>query len=198
MSRSKHQFRPGALEVFETRIVPTVTAMPGIPFVPPGQVAPSTPSTNFSVDPGNTGAGFSITGAGDNTITSTVTNKTGCDRYATFAVYRAPGGGTGTTPTSSENLRSQKLIYSQTLLVHPGAEVTFSIDIRTLDDTGPGSKGDHLTGDDDFQCDIFDAGSDPNGYAPDKLNEAVLDGYIFAGELFNYDDSSPSNNKNHK
>jgi len=145
-------------------------------------------STNFTATghiAGYTDTGFGY-GINGDTVASKVTNNTGSDRYATFAVYRAPGGGSG----PSENLRSQKLIYSETHLIPAGQFYVFMKDISALDQTGPGVNGDHLTGDDDFQCDDFDAGCDPHGYAPDKLNDGTsLDGHIFAGELFNYSDT---------
>jgi len=194
MSRSKHQFRPGALEVFETRIVPTVVPIPGmppvIPFVPPGQIGPSTPtgeviSSGFTVDPTNT-----------NQINSTVTNKDPNNvEYVTFAIYRAPGGGNGANvPGSgpSENLASQKLIYSTTVALAKagttGDSYTFKIDPIALGLDQNGNNGKHLTGDDDFQCDEFSS-DDSTFSAPDKVNFDAQDIPLIVGELFNYVES---------
>jgi len=181
--------------------VPTITPIAGIPFVPPGQVGDPLPvqSDAFSMT-GSYGDGFTFT---DTTISTLVTNTTDAPRYATFAIYRAPGGGSG----PSENLRSQVLIYSETVLLGPKGStdpnlpdhVTFSKDIRQLDQTGPGVKGDHLTGDDDFQCEVFDARCDSNGYAPDKLNDGTsLDHRIVGGNLFNWSDSDQNDGNGKK
>jgi len=166
MSRSKHQFRPGTLEVFDERVTPSVTPIPGIPFVPPGQVVP------YSLAPGYSGA-FTVSG---NTISATWTNDNTVGHYVTFAVYTAPGGGGNSSSQAYDNLLSQKLVYSQTFFLAAGATHTFSIDVSTL----------KLTGQDKLQCDVFQA-DDSTGYAPKKLTEDSLNNHLFGGELFDYE-----------
>jgi len=170
---AKHRFRTGPLEAFEERITPTITAFPGqTPFVPPGQVVPYQNAANFT-------ASFSTDG--NKTVTGTVTNNTNADHYLTFTIYRAPGGGGNPSSNAYDNLVSQKLVYSETLLVEAGQTLTFTpVDVSTL----------HLTQQGKFQCDFFDAGDDPNGYAPDKPFENTLGDRLVSGELFKFDRKS--------
>jgi len=185
MRRPVRQFRPGTLELFESRVVPAVVAYPGvIPFIPPGQgpYVPNSPNFDFhnSNDPYKDTGYFDVA---DNTISTTVTNITATARYATFTVYTAPGGGPGGL---MDNFSSQKLVYSETKLVGPGEEVAFSVDLSKL----------KLNGQLKCQGDVWDAGSDPNGFAPDKLKLDELSGRLIVGELFDYDPASGK--KDHK
>ncbi len=181
MKRSNHQFRPNPLEVFETRIVPTVTAIPGLagnlygtPFVPPGDVGPIAKPAGYA------SSGPSISG---NSISYTATSTQG--GYVTFAVYTAPGGGSANAPSQagttsgSENLASQKRVYRDTEWVAAGTSYTFTVDVSTL----------KLTGREQLQCDLFSA-DDCYGYAPDKLDLSVLNNHLFDGELFLYADGA--------
>jgi hypothetical protein len=178
--RVKRQFGNRPLELFEDRITPTVTALPGqFPFVPPGQNTPFTPVTDQT---GNFfPQSFSTSG---NTITATLTNTDSAAIYVTFAYYTAPGGGADTDGNSYDNLASQKLINSQTQLVQPGQTATFTIDVSTL----------KLTGQDKIQCDFFDAYDDPNGYAPTKPTNGNLNNHLMGGELFYYVPDSGNGN----
>jgi len=184
MRRSNHQFRLGAIEAFETRIVPTVTVIGGIPFVPPGQISPSVPAPDIVTS--IPGAGFTV--QGDTLTPPLVNNITDHIVYLTRAVYTAPGGGSG----PSENLRSQSLLANSVVTYAiPANAVNYqlpSFDVSRFDQTGPVNKGDHFTGDDDFQCDLFEA-PDINGYAPNKLDYANLSNHLIVGELFNYSDT---------
>jgi len=189
MSRSKHQFRTSPIEAFESRIVPTVTPIPGIPFVPPGQISPSNPAPDITVT-----SNFTVQQGTDTIIPPPVTNLTDHVVYVTRAVYTAPGGGSG----PSENLRSQSLLANSVVTYAiPAGAVNYqlpSFDVSTFDLTGPINHGDHFTGDDDFQCDLFEA-PDSDGYAPNKLDYAVLSDHLIVGQLFNYSETSTTNKK---
>lgn len=175
MSRSKHQFRPGALEVFETRIVPAVVAtpLPGL-FIPPGQVTGDNGDTGLLTAPH-----FDIAG---NTISTTVTNNTNVTQYVTFVVYTAPGG----TDKLSHNFASQKEAYtSETFALASGESHFFSVDLSTL----------KLVGQQTIQADIFRA-DNLGGFAPEKPSQADLGGRIVIGDLFNYStDDKPGSDR---
>jgi len=173
MSRNKHQFHPGLLEVFETRVVPSTivgtqveTPLPiqTSPFVPPGQVQ------NYSNAAGT--ATFSVDA--NNVLTFNVTGAT--TQYVTFTIYSAPGGGDSdlTVVDPDYNLSSQTLIWSKTVEVVGGA-ATSTVDLDDL----------KLTGQRKLQCDAF-ATNDACGYAPKKPFEKNLDGYLISGQLFDY------------
>jgi len=180
MSRSKHQFRPGILDQFETRVVPTVAAFPGIgPFLPPGQDAPYTNGTGISyTNQGNPFAGF-FDVSGDK-ISTTVTNTSGKIQYVNLTVYTAPGGpdslAAQNTTGQTDNLASQKLAYtSEVIALNPGDSHTFCVDLSTL----------KLTGQEKCQADVMRSDT-PDGFAPDKLRLAELGDHFVYGELFDY------------
>src|SRR5262245_15476782 len=129
MSRSKHKFRPSC-DVFEERFLLTVTALPpSVPFTPPGQVGDvaKPPGWNWHSYSPETGW-FSISDD-KNSISTSVTNGTGEARYVTVAIYTAPGGGSGDILTGDFNLRSHKLVYSETHLVQPGETLQVTLHI---------------------------------------------------------------------
>jgi len=171
MSRSKHQFRPGALELFETRIVPSTMAIDGGAYNPPGISSPEGVYTTGFVTP----SGFSVNG---DVVSTTLTNSSGIDRYATFAVYAAEGQGF--------NIASQNLIYQQTYKIPAGQSLLVSVDLSTLKIPGQGK----------VQCDIWEA-DDASGYAPDKLkpDSTGFQSHLLLGELFQYQPDDAKKNK---
>lgn len=179
MSRSKHQFRPDTPEVFEERITPTVTAIPGqVPFTPPGQVVPYTPVSGYTYGPGTNGGPFTVSG---DIVSITLTNNTGSGQYLTFTAYTAPGGGDNKDGNAYDNLSSQKLIYSETKFVAAGDPVTFTFDVSKLPTSGPNK----LNGQDKFQADVFQGiGSTPYA-APEKATNGNGNQLII-GELFDW------------
>jgi hypothetical protein len=197
----KHQFRPGALEVFETRIVPTVTAYPGLgAYVPPGLMESGplaghdvSTSDRFDVsgdltdDPDSDGGPTYPTYTGT-TISATLTNNNpvaGSVSYVTLAVYAAEGQGF--------NFASQNLIYSATYKVVSGIDaklgqgpITVSVDLSTL----------KIPGKEKVQCEIWSA-DDSNGYAPNKLKpgDTGYESHLILGELLEIE---PDNGQKHK
>jgi len=206
MSRSKHQFRPGALEVFETRIVPTVTAyqIGALPYVPLGLVEGGSlaghdvSTSGFTVTTADQGPAAPVVGPTDsddtsggandfpgttydgNFITTTLTNNNpvaGSVSYVTFAVYAAPG--------TDFNFASQNLIYSATYKVVSGTDaskgqgpITVSVDLSTL----------KIPGKEKVQCEIWSA-DDANGYAPNKLKpgDTGYESHLIWGQLFEFE-----------
>lgn len=171
-SRSKHQFRPSTLEVFEDRITPTTVLLPGqTPFYPPGQGTASdiVPCTVLG-----TGGGVAFGHSGD-TVFTTVTNNSGSPQVVTFALYTAPGGGENPNGNAYDNISSQKLATSVTFTAPTGRFVAtaYSIDLSSL----------HLTGQQKFQAELF-CGS----FAPTKPTTADINGIIIGGVLGDYDD----------
>jgi len=179
--RAKHRFRTDSLEMFEERITPTTTLIPGqIPFYPPGQGKASdivpcnlAISVSFAVVPGT------------DTVTPTVTNNTGSPQVVTFALYTAPGGGENPTGTAYDNISSQKLVTFVTFTALTGthaANVSFDLSLLSTN-TSPGSTGSsHLTGQQKFQLELY-CGS----FAPTKPTTANVNGIIIGGELGDYD-----------
>jgi len=171
MSRSKHQFRPAPLEVFEERITPSVSHVTADVFTPPGQVGPFTTVSGYTT-------GFATNVPADNFLQVTVTNDSHTAQYLTFAVYTAPGGGNDPTSNAYDNSRSQNLVYSQTttFAVAPRQSVTFTVDVSKL----------KLTGQDKLQADVFLADG-PSGYAPDKIDAANTSGRVVFGDIFDFE-----------
>jgi hypothetical protein len=190
--RAKHQVRIGTPERFEDRITPTTIAIAHtIPYVPPGQVVSYTNAMGFddnlvhSLNGISQDFGLNPTA---NTLTPVIQNNTGVTRYVTFAIYTAPGGGEATTSNAYDNLASQKLVFSVTVLVpkfNPQNPSANTVTLPTIDVTSL-----KLTGQQKFQCDFFDANQDPNGYAPNKPKESDFNNVIIDGELFDYDNSN--------
>jgi len=184
MRRPTHQFRPGIPEQFETRVVPTLTAYPGVvPFIPQGQFDPNALASGYDYpDKGTASAEYFA--VDHDTISITVTNNTGASHYLTFVVYSAPGSGPG---GQIDNLASQTLVHSETQPVGSalGSTASFSVDVSTL----------KLTGQQKLQCDVFWT-DDPNGLAPKKVKLDDLTGHLVVGELFDFDPDTGK--KDHK
>jgi len=181
-SRSKHQFRPSMLEVFEDRITPTTVALPTQTlFIPGGHSGASSliSNGNYGVAPGTNGGFFTVSG---DTVSTTITQNTGSSHYYMLLVYTAPGGGENPNSHSYDNLSSQTLVsQSAPFLLPNGGNTTFSVDLSQL----------KLTGQQKCQLDIiqFDA-PDPkaasNFQAPKKAVD-VATGVLVYGEIFDYD-----------
>jgi hypothetical protein len=169
MSRSKHQFRPGVLEMFEARIVPSTIIESTEPpaFTPPGHEHDTVPA-----------AGGAIFSVDQNTHVLTGTVQVPTAQYVTFTVYSAPGGGDSdaTAVGPDYNSRSQTLIYSKTIWVEANTLTQVSVDLDDL----------KLTGQRKLQTDFFAAGNDSSGYAPKKLTAEVVNGHILGGQLYDY------------
>jgi len=178
-SRSKHQFRPDRLELFEERITPSTVQVTNPPFPVPPPFVPPGQNTGFSPAPGSFTTSISHSDESD-TVIFTITNNTGSAQDGTFALYTAPGGGENPNSHAYDNLLSQNLIESSVQTFHlaasgPGATATVTVQANLLP----------LTGQQKWQQEWFLG----NNYAPKKPTEAALNNHIIIGTLWDTDNS---------